>query len=226
MVGDVSGNVLGMLADLTHKLQHGVITAEELAMFLKRGNLSKELNISILLSDWQNFYNDVFGIETDFSNLQIPEKQLGFDRLIIVAKGMTPQKLYDKCKELFSCWKWTDKNLDEIVESERTAENNHYVIWVRNRIEADEELKNLSANDLKKKKIPSITLEERLIYELKYFKETKSHLDIENVTLCAGSRYSDGSVPYVFWYDGKLKVRWHRPGNRHNHLRSRRVVLI
>ena len=197
MVGDVPGNVLGMLADLAHKLQHGSITVEELAVFLKGQEPGQD--IPALLSVWQNFYNDVFGIEADFSDLRIPEKQSGFDRLIVVAKGMTPQLLYDKCKELFPCWKWTDKNLDTIVKSERTAGNDAYAIWVRNRVEADEELKNLSAGDLKEKNIPGITLEERLIYELKYFKETGAHLDRDNITLCAGSRYSDGVVPVVCW---------------------------
>lgn len=37
-VGDVPGNVLGMLSDLTSKLQHGVIVPEELALFNQRKN--------------------------------------------------------------------------------------------------------------------------------------------------------------------------------------------
>lgn len=180
-------------------------------------------DISVLLSDWQNFYSEL-GIEADFSNLKIPEKQPGFDRLIIVAKGMTPQLLYDKCKELFPCWKWTDENLNKIVESERTAKNSAYAIWVRNRVEADEELKNLSADDLKNKNIPGITLEERLIYELKYFKETKNHLDVKNITLCAGSRCSDGRVPHVDWFFGRLELYWSSSVLRDDGLRARRAV--
>ncbi|MBU1289904.1 hypothetical protein KKG85_01530 [Patescibacteria group bacterium] len=180
-------------------------------------------NIPALIVDWRNFYSEL-GIEADFSNLQIPNKQKGFDHLIIVAKEMTPQLLYDKCEELFPCWKWTDKNLDEIVESERTAKNGAYAIWVRDRVEADEELKNLSADDLKNKNIPGITLEERLIHELKYFKETGKHLDRDNVTLCAGSRYSDGHVPGVDWYGGRLEVGWRSPDRRGGFLRARRAV--
>jgi hypothetical protein len=37
-VGDVPGNVLGMLSDLKSKLQHGVIQPEELALFNQRKN--------------------------------------------------------------------------------------------------------------------------------------------------------------------------------------------
>lgn len=183
---------------------------------------------SVLISDWQDFYQDLFGIKLDFPSLQIPEKQKGFDRLIIIAKGMTPQRLFDKCKELFPCWKWTDESLDEVVTySDRRAKDSPYAIWFRDQVEADEELKNLSANKLKKLKeqgIPGITLEERLIYELNYFKETGKHLDVENVTLCVGSRFSDGGMPSVRWDGGELRVGWCSPDSRADYLRSRRVV--
>ncbi len=38
MIGSVPGNVLGMLADLMHKLQHGVRTSDQLDRFLKGQN--------------------------------------------------------------------------------------------------------------------------------------------------------------------------------------------
>lgn len=217
----------GVLKDFFRQIGDGSIVLNQVQLFLEHQNpfeIKSETDILTLISYWQNFYNDVFGIEADFSNLQIPNKQSGFDRLIVVAKGITPQLIYDKCEGSFSCWKWTDKNLDEIIESERTAKNDAYAIWVRNKVEADEELKNLSADDLKKKNIPGITLEERLVYELKYFKETKSHLDIKNITLCAGSRYSNFAAPRVYWLHGRLRVGWDYFGYRDYHLRSRRVV--
>ena len=40
MVGDVPGKVLGMLADLAHKLQHGKITPEEFGLFCKEKTLT------------------------------------------------------------------------------------------------------------------------------------------------------------------------------------------
>jgi len=177
-----------------------------------------------LLADWQVFYRDVFGIEADFSNLTIPTKQAGFDRLLVLAQGMTPQRLYDKCKELFPSWKYTDDDLDKIVISDRTAKDGAYAIWIRDRVEADEELKNLSANQLKQQNISGITLEEREIYELKFFKETGKHLDIQNWTLCSGSRCSGGCVPGAGWHGGRFKVDWSYPGNADDYLRSRQAV--
>lgn len=178
-----------------------------------------------LLADWQAFYADVFGIGTDFSSLIIPEKRAGFDRLLILAQDMAPQRLYDKCQELFLVWKWTDGDLNKIVKSDRTAKDSAYAIWVRDRVEADEELKNLSANQLKQQNITGITLEERLAYELKFFKETSKHLDIKNITLCTGSRYDDGSIPGVDWLDGgELHVHGYDPDDTDGYLRSRQAV--
>jgi len=212
----------GVLKDLFRQIDDGSINLQQLQAFLEHRNPFKAVDY---IKDWQNFYKEIFGIDVDLSNIEIPKKKSGFDRLIIVAQGMTPQKLFDKCKELFPCWKWTDKNLDEIVNSERTSKDGAYAVWFRNQIEADEDLQNLSANDLKKRDIPGITLEERLLFELKYFKETGKHLDVENITLCSGSRYSDGRVPDVDWCLGELAVGWYDPARCRAVLRSRRAVL-
>jgi hypothetical protein len=179
--------------------------------------------------EWKSFYRNVFGIRVDFSKLDIPEKLEGFDRLLIITEGMTPQRLFNKCVELFPSWKWTDSDLDKIVNSDRAAENDvhgAYAVWVRDRVEADEELKNLSANQLKERGVSGITLEERLIYELKYFNETGKHLDINNVTLCSGSRCDDGFVPSVRFYSNVrwVFVYWTNPGDRDGGLRSRQTV--
>jgi len=176
------------------------------------------------LTDWQQFYRDLFGLEIDLSGLSVPAKKKGFDRLIVVTQGMTPQRLYDKCVELCPCWKWTDDDLDKIVQSERTAKDDAYAVWFRDVVEADEELKNLSTNDLKEKGIPGITLEERLLMELKYFKETGNHLDIKSLTLCAGSRCAGGRVPGVGWRSGGLEVGWYPPVRAVGFLRSRQAV--
>ena len=175
-----------------------------------------------LLADWQAFYRDL-GINCD--NVVIPDDPGVFDRVIIMAQGIDPQSAYDLCVNNSPCWRYTDKSLNEIVESERTARNGAYAIRIRDRVEADEELKNLSANQLKQQNISGITLEERLVYGLKFFKETGgSHLDIANWTLCSGSRYSGGSVPRVRWRGGLMHVSWCNPDDRNKTLRSRQVV--
>ena len=191
------------------------------------GGLGPDEEVSNLLASWQKFYRDLFGLKIDLSSLVVPGRKEGFDQLVIVAQGMTPQQLYNKCAKLFPCWKWTDRSLDEIVQSERTAKDGTYAVWCRDVVEADEDLKNLSANYLTKRGITGITLEERLLMELKYFKETGNHLDIADITLCSGSRYSDGRVPEVYWYpdDRRLYVLWCHPEGFSPDLRSRRTAL-
>jgi hypothetical protein len=126
---------------------------------------------------------------------------------------------------LFPCWKSYNQSLDEAIPTnDRNPQNGTYAIWMRDRVEADEELVNKSADDLKQEAIAGNTLLERLLLELKYFGETGKHLDINNVTACTGSRNSDGNVPNVYWNDDKLRVNYNTSDNRNPNWRSREVV--
>ena len=223
-----------LLAKISMMIVDGARDAEEVVRVLqailegKRLLVEAALTVEEMVAGWVKFYKDVFGMDVDLSGVKIPERKSGFDRLIIVVPGMTPQRLFDKCKDLFSSWKYTDDNLDKIIKSDRTAKDGAYAIWVRDRVEADEENRNLSANDLAKKNDSGITLEERLVYELKFFDETGNHLDVKNVTLCTGSRDSDGYVPGVDWFlhVRELDVGWYRADSRSGSVRSRSVVSL
>ncbi len=181
-------------------------------------------SIETLLFGWKRFYKDFFGLELDFSQVRIPEHQLGFDRLLVIAQGLTPNQAFEACQKHFNCWRYTE-DLDEATKGLNDREpTEHYAIWVRDRIEADEELKGLSANQLKDRNIHGITLLEREIYELKRWSEAGDHLDKENNTLCNGSRSSDGDVPFVGWLGGEMSVGWDDPRDADVGLRSRAVV--
>ncbi len=190
-------------------------------------------SVDELLAEWVSFYHEI-GVEVDLLGLKVPARREGFPRIIVVAKGMSPERAYQKCREHFRCWKYIgDRSLDEVlfdlggVEKEyRRSDHETHAVWVRDRVEADQELKNRSARDLEAAKIPGITLEARELYELKYFKETGKHLDIRNWTLCAGSRDVNGSVPGVGWcgVDGELSVLWYDPSLASDDLRSREAV--
>lgn len=197
--------------------------ASEMRKILIRSNGNEGVLSSIL--DWQNFYKEYFNLNLDLSTLAIPAKPTeGNWRLLIIA-DISLESLYVKCKEKFRCWRWTNNNLDKIVTfNERDAKSGSYAIWVRDEIEADEKYKNFSANHIKEIGTKTETLAERLIHELKFFQETGKHLDIENVTLCAGSRYGDSSVPDMHWSDGKMYVSWYRPVSQDDDLRAREVV--
>lgn len=177
------------------------------------------------VAEWGRFYRDVLGMNVDFSHLVIPTKPNGDFWLIVVTPGLTYNVLVAKLRSLFDSWVYTD-DLDKVInmnKEQRRAIGKPYAIWVRARVEADEENANKSANDLSN--TPSLTLMERFLLEGIYFKKTGKHLDISNVTLCAGSRRLDGFVPGVDWDAdvSKMGVYWSSAYYRDDDLRARTV---
>ena len=119
-------------------------------------------------------------------------------------KGVKTSDIIKECRELFPIWVYNEKNIDkEFPPIKKTTTRCFERV-----VEADEENKNISANEADKKGIKGITLRERLLMELDYFKETGKHLDIDNFTICSGSRCSDGPVPLVFCRDVGVSVQW------------------
>lgn len=173
--------------------------------------------------DWQMFFQKYFNMKLDLSNLKTPPEQESFSRLIIVPKGITPNRIYEVCAKNFSCWKWTN-DLDEAIDHNDRKSTETYASWVRDRQEADEENKNISADKATGQEVKGQTLNERLMQELKCWDETKEHLDVKNVTICSGSRYSDGGVPIVDWRSGELDVNWCGPQDASSDWRVRTVV--
>ena len=143
------------------------------------------------------------------------------DGIITIIDDCRPtSELIAECKKLFPVYFYNENKADKEFPAPQnpTARKFPYTQ------EPDEKYKNMSANDLKD--LPFITLRERLIFELEYFKREGKHLDIDNVTLCSGSRYSDGHVPHVRWNsdDGELFVYDYYPYHSHVLLRARVAV--
>ena len=174
-----------------------------------------------LLRSWSKFYHRYFGIQPDFSGLMIPPRPEGFDFLIVVLKGITSNLVYAVMSSHFQCWKSWD-NLDSIKSDRDSTQT--YAIWVRNRQEADEELKNLSVNKIQEMGLKTETLPERLLHGFKFWDESHIHLDVRNITLCAGSRDSYGNVPVVNWDVSKVRVCWYFPADASVFLRARSAV--
>ena len=185
---------------------------------------------------WQKFYKEIFNINMDISNIPIPEYRIGLNRLIVVAEGLTPEKIYQAMKKMVPAWKYLN-NLDT-VESVRKTDKT-YAVWVRDRQEADEEPENKSANDLKSDGTNCITLEEHLLFTMMYFWEystrgslisvlisavIRKHLDVQFYTLCAGSRAAYGYAPSVGWIGDEVRVFCSCPDHARGDLRFRTVV--
>ncbi len=193
------------------------------------GSGTKSLDKTTLsqLQQWQKLYKEEFNIDIDIINIPIPPKQKDFNWLIIIHKSLKPNQIFKKLQEKFNCYKYID-NLDDVEIIADRPDTDIYAIWVRDRVEADVELKNKSANQIQEEGINPITLEERLLLELYYYRENnKKHLDIQNRTLAAGSRGPLGRVPSVSWHadDRKLYVCWYDASDAYGDLRCRQVVF-
>lgn len=144
-----------------------------------------------------------------------------------MVQGVTSNRIIAGLRNLdVKFWLYAD-DLDTAVPThDRDPKNGSYVVGFRRTIEADEENKNLSADQLRQRNHKGITLPERLLLEAGFFVATGDHLDINNTTLCTGSRYSVGNVPYVSWDSGyrRVYVCWHYPDGAFDFLRSRSVV--
>ena len=181
------------------------------------------------IQSWTEFYQKYFDLTTDLSGIRIPAKKDGFDCLIVVARGMSINLVYETGKKNFRSWKWCgDEDLEsQMKESERGPVKESYAFWVRDNQEADEDMKNQSAQMIadSKEKIDTENLLERLLHGFKYWSETKNHLDISTITLCASSRYGGGDVPGVDRDDdGLVFVDGFVPEDRYDDLRARRAV--
>jgi len=225
MVGKAVGSMSewsGVLKDFHRQIDDGSITLSQLKAFNDHINPFSPDNS---LEAWQKLYREFFGIEVNFSALQIPTKKEGFDRLIVVAKRITPQIILKQCEKLFPCEiaKVDGINLEK-VRSERTSKE-MYAVWFCNETEPDQELRGFSDKELKNRDVQGITLEERLLFELKYFIETGRHLDLGSVTLCTGSHQSNGNVAVVFCRRRQVFIGTQSPFCGQTYEGSRQAVL-
>lgn len=222
---EMASDMLCLILDLLNKLggEEGGAWLSAFKCFLRKEN--PWLNPH--LEWWMRFYRDE-GIVVDPDSLTIPPKPEGKWWLIVVAPGLTYNQVVAMLRKKFEVWLWT-KDLDKVInlsKEQRRAIDKPYAIWVKANVEADSELRGKSANDLAGQDV--VTLMERLLLEVFYFcliAEGK-HLDINNVTLCAGSRCVVGSVPHVNLYsdDGRVGVLDYNPDRSFDNLRARQAV--
>ncbi len=184
------------------------------------------------LQSWQNFYRKYFRMKVDFSQVRVPANPGDFDRILFFPQGLKinhglKAMLKAMLKAAIKWWIFAGgDDLDNVFTENDRAPTKAYAIRCRERVEADEELVNLSANELKGSGFKCMTLLERIVYGLKYYSETGKHLDVVNVTLCAGSRSSDGEVPRVNFIPGNDRVHVFgcQPDYSFHRLRARQVV--
>lgn len=206
------------LSDLFRQIGDGSINGIHMQAFLDRRN---PFGLDGVKVDWEKVYTM---LEVGFGTFDCDPNYW----TVPVLKEVTSNKVVAALRKLgVEVYLYTE-DLDKGVptnDRDPGRDGNYQVKFLKT-IEADPELKSKSADMLKKEGIKGITLLERLLLELGYFLATGNHLDVENVTLCSGSRYSGVGVPSVSWgTDGRrLDVCWYGPPSSDPSLRARAVV--
>lgn len=181
------------------------------------------------LEDLARYFRDFHrrtDIEAEFAKMRWPSERLGFGWLVPVPKGIVASGVLVVLKQKQGVEVCNNYGDVDAGHYDRTAARRGYAVRFRNRVEADEEWKEKSADDLKKLKVVGTTLTERLLLESIFVATTGNHLDIVNMTYCTGSRHLDGGVPGVDWYGGWLYVYWRYSSHAHGYLRVREAVSV
>ncbi len=192
--------------------------------------ISTRRDFSQIKSQWKRFYKEVFGIRADFSQLTVPEADSVYSLLVINYPKVTLTDLHSGGKDPQLNWKYTDQKLDDVIDwqfgRDAIAQKQAYIVRVRANNEADEDMKNISAKKIDTKSINTITLKERLLLGRFLWWSEQVILDKKFVTLCSGSRFTDGHVPSVDWDDGEVIVNWYHFEIAFDVLRARRAVSL
>lgn len=200
--------------------------AEPTGKIIRTASVVELPDVASCRDEWTSLYKEIFNQDVNLSGVRIPQNPGGYDWVLFLLPGMTTNRLWATCRGHFSCHSYIGDAPDIVVPNhERTADNSAYAIRVRPRIKADEELKNVSADTIKKTKLTTMTLPERLFLELWYSRMTGKRLDFCTATLCAGSRGSCGRVPRVGWDGVNICVSWGSSSSRNDFARARSVVL-
>lgn len=143
---------------------------------------------------------------------------------IPVLKGVTPNKVVAAIRKKVKVSGLIEDLDAEVTHNDRDPANGSYMVSVLAEPEA-KALANKSANMLAEEGVQGTTLLESLLLWLAYYLATGKCLDSEQVTLCSGSRFSDGDVPGVDWHpDGcNVYVDWHCPDYWGGYLSARSI---
>ena len=188
-----------------------------------------DLSVWDLKHLYQLFYLNAFGLYLEFPDELMSEASDDFAWPVCVPGIISNEVAFQSGKLDIPRWKYTNDSLDTVIDLSRgrDAWTHSYIVRVRANweAEADEDMKNLSANDIENKKLNVLMFRERWLLGTFLFWLTGEHLDRESVTL-AGSRFRDGGVPVVGFIssDGGVGVGGYHPDGRDDDVRSRQAV--
>lgn len=221
-IGEIFSPIIAEVLKLsTEEIQCWIGKKKKLAAEIRQVLKQSKNVILEEVREWINLYQECFGIALNLNKIALPDEQEN-TWLVIADEQVTNNQVYDVWGRLFPRYRYTyDLNKVYDLHAKGTIARRFKAV-----VEADEEHLNRSANDIENTGLTpkAITLRERMLLEIWNFRKTGKHLDINNWTLCAGSRDPDGSVPGVDLHGDRVSVSWRSPDARDGRLRSRVAV--
>lgn len=216
-VGILTGFLVGILTEIFSKMSDAELqhwSSKKTFLQTKVLEMFNQTDLYVEKREvWRKFYQKYFQLDLSVADISIPDRPVeGEWRLIIVARGLTLNQVYDRMSKAFKCWKYAD-DLDASVTKNARDTKETYAIWVRVGVDPDEKYLGKSTNQADPDMKVGVTLMERMLLEIAFFDETGKHLDVVGWTLCTGSRDSDGCVPSVYLDDDEVRVYWSYPGD-------------
>ncbi len=183
-------------------------------------------------AEWEKFYQEMFGLKADLSKVQVPSASGGLDFLQCMFGGLSYGQIHDKEKEFYKSkgygimdWDNNWVTLIKFTLEERLTTKN-YAIRHSGLAEAEATYAGKSANWIAQNKIKTMTRKEQMIFALYYYWKNNARIDVEQITYCTGSRYTNGGVPYVNWFGDNLSSNWIDPSAARDMWRPRPVLAL
>lgn len=225
---DVIGTYHSVVHSCTQMNTHGgkVMSGQALRAPCDELSFCKTHTTEVQCKKWQMIFS-AFGVVCDTTQLRIPVMQPGFERLIVVPRGITLKQILAIMKTMFDV-RTPISNLDALIATDaRSNVHAPYAVFTTDQQDAPVTYAGYSANKIDQNGILAMTLKERLLYEVIYFIEQGLHLDVATITLCTGSRCTHGFVPYVDLNPrcGSVEIASCIPSASHHPLRARTVIV-
>lgn len=168
---------------------------------------------------WTKIYREYFGLEKDFSSLEVPNEYDPAKHFGVIVSEITMNEILEGMTRRFK----VDIYKKDLNREVRGRMEKQYFIFFKKNIEADEDLLFIPAFVLKNMRHNGITLRERMLLEILSLETVGEFLDRERVTLCSGSRYYNGLVPTMYEEKGEILISWRKDNASLFHVSSRSV---
>ncbi len=193
-----------------------------------------------VLNIWQKYYQQVHNLSVNMKQIRFPNKQrpnnLNWNVMVAEELGAVPlDTLLAACRRQFqNVWAYTAKNVklhSIITVNDRDPRTiGSYAIFCHANHPADVVNADLSADEIRKRGMATMTLLERMILESFIFWSRTKHLDeitagVQTATLCSGSRDWQGNVPCCEYVNGVFVISPFDSRDSFPELRARTVFF-